>query len=51
SYSEIAILAIAVGGSIGVVLLILIIYIVVRVFRRRDDDMGIEMENHKSKDQ
>ncbi|XP_050967297.1 myelin protein zero-like protein 2b [Labeo rohita] len=51
SYSEIAILAIAVGGSIGVILLILIIYIVVRVFRRRDDDMGIEMENHKSKDE
>ncbi|XP_073697140.1 myelin protein zero-like protein 2 [Garra rufa] len=51
SFSEIAILAIAVGGSIGIVLLILIIYIVVRVFRRHDDDMGIEMENHKSKDQ
>lgn len=51
SFSEIGILAIAVGGSIGVVLLILIIYIVVRVFRRQDDDMAFEMENHKSKDQ
>ncbi|XP_016142370.1 myelin protein zero-like protein 2b [Sinocyclocheilus grahami] len=51
SFSEIGILAIAVGGSIGVVLLILIIYIVVRVFRRRDNDMDVEMEDHKSKDQ
>ncbi|XP_016416082.1 myelin protein zero-like protein 2 isoform X1 [Sinocyclocheilus rhinocerous] len=51
SFSEIGILAIAVGGFIGVVLLILIIYIVVRVFRRQDDDMVVEMENHKSKDQ
>ncbi|XP_043095590.1 myelin protein zero-like protein 2b [Puntigrus tetrazona] len=51
SFSEIGILAIAVGGSIGVVLLILIIYIVVRVFRRQEDDMAVDMENYKSKDQ
>ncbi|XP_026105455.1 myelin protein zero-like protein 2 [Carassius auratus] len=51
SFSEIGILAIAVGGCIGVILLILIIYIVVRVFRRRGNDTEIEMENHGSKDQ
>nr|AAH75940.1 Myelin protein zero-like 2 [Danio rerio]CAD36022.1 epithelial V-like antigen 1 [Danio rerio] len=51
SFSEIGILAIAVGGSIGVILLILIIYIVVRVFRRREEDMTIETEDHRSKDQ
>ncbi|XP_042579328.1 myelin protein zero-like protein 2b [Cyprinus carpio] len=49
SFSEIGILAIAVGGSIGVVLLLLIIYIVVRIFQRQDDDTFVEMENHKSK--
>ncbi|XP_056088528.1 myelin protein zero-like protein 2b [Rhinichthys klamathensis goyatoka] len=51
SFSEIGILAIAVGGSIGFILLILIIYIIVRVFRRQDNDMGVEMEDHRSKDQ
>ncbi|ROL40685.1 Myelin protein zero-like protein 2 [Anabarilius grahami] len=51
SFSEIGILAIAVGGSIGIVLLILIIYIIVRVFRRQGNDMGVEMEDHRSKDQ
>ncbi|XP_026066888.1 myelin protein zero-like protein 2 isoform X1 [Carassius auratus] len=51
SFSEIGILAIAVGGSIGVVLLILIIFTVVRVFRKQDDDMLVEMEDHRSEDQ
>ncbi|XP_067294576.1 myelin protein zero-like protein 2b [Pseudorasbora parva] len=51
TFSEIGILAVAVGGSIGIVLLILIIYIIVRVFRRRDNDMDVEMEDHRSKDQ
>ncbi|XDV20508.1 hypothetical protein PO909_025825 [Leuciscus waleckii] len=51
SFSEIGILAIAVGGSIGIILLILMIYIIVRVFRRQDNDMGVEMEDHRSKDQ
>lgn len=51
SFSEIGILAIAVGGSIGIVLLILIIYIIVRVFRRQDNDMDVEMEDYGSKDQ
>lgn len=51
SFSEIGILAIAVGGSIGIVLLILIIYIIVRVFRRQDNDMDVEMEDHTSKNQ
>uniref|UniRef100_A0A8C1XDI5 Myelin protein zero-like 2b n=1 Tax=Cyprinus carpio TaxID=7962 RepID=A0A8C1XDI5_CYPCA len=51
SFSEIGILAIAVGGCIGIVLLILVIYIVVRIFRRRGDDMDTEMEHRESKDQ
>ncbi|KAG1958911.1 myelin protein zero-like protein 2b [Pimephales promelas] len=50
SFSEIGILAIAVGGSIGFILIILTIYIIVRVFRRRDYDKGVEMEDHRSKE-
>ncbi|KAK7164788.1 hypothetical protein R3I94_003242 [Phoxinus phoxinus] len=49
SFSEIGILAVAVGGSIGIILFILIIYIIVRVFRRQDNDMGVEMEDNITK--
>ncbi|KAA0717243.1 Myelin protein zero-like protein 2 [Triplophysa tibetana] len=44
SFSEIGILAIAVGGSIGIILLILTIYVCVRLFRRKDNDMTFEMD-------
>lgn len=49
--SEIAILAIAVGGSIGIILLILIIYVFVRLYRRNKNDMSFEMDEHRSKNQ
>ncbi|XP_056602142.1 myelin protein zero-like protein 2b [Triplophysa dalaica] len=44
TFSEIGILAIAVGGSIGIILLILTIYVCVRLFRRKDNDMTFEMD-------
>ncbi|KAI7813009.1 myelin protein zero-like protein 2b [Triplophysa rosa] len=50
SFSEIGILAIAVGGSIGIILLILTIYVCVRLFRRKDNDMTFEMDEDRSKD-
>ncbi|XP_055055765.1 myelin protein zero-like protein 2b [Misgurnus anguillicaudatus] len=48
--SEIAILAIAVGGSIGLILLILIIYVFVRLYIRNKKDMSLEMDEQRSKD-
>lgn len=50
SFSEIGILAIAVGGSIGIVLLILTIYVCVRLYRRKYNDMTFEMDEQRSKD-
>ncbi|XP_051535056.1 myelin protein zero-like protein 2b [Myxocyprinus asiaticus] len=51
SFSEIGILAVAVGGCIGIIFLILLIYIIVRSYRRQDPDMGTEMQEERFKDQ
>ncbi|XP_028278076.1 myelin protein zero-like protein 2b [Parambassis ranga] len=52
SLSEISILAIAVGGACGVILVILGVFVAVRVYRRRRMENGIELHSreHQVKD-
>lgn len=52
SLSEISILAIAVGGACGVILVILGVFVAVRVYRRRRMENGIELHprEHQLKD-
>lgn len=45
--SEIGLLAAAVGGAIVLVLLILAVVLVVRYYRGRRGDAGIELQNSK----
>lgn len=47
SFSEIRILAIAVGGACGVILLILIIFVAVRYCRKRHMENDIEMDSRE----
>lgn len=47
SFSEIGILAAAVGGACGVILLLLIIFVTVRYYRRRHMENDIEMHSRE----
>lgn len=52
SYSEISILAIAVGAACGVILIILCIFVAVRFWRKRSMENDIELysREHERKD-
>ncbi|KAM7374156.1 hypothetical protein PAMP_006830 [Pampus punctatissimus] len=50
SVSEIGILAAAVGGTCGVILFLLLIFVVVRFYKKRHMDDDIEMHSQEGKD-